>query len=102
MNTNLGSRKMFREKREVNGYKQIKGTNRWFYIHRYLVELRIGRKLRQGEQVHHINKNKRDNSEINITNLMAEDHKWEHKISFEQDWNNADKQTIGRTNRIFE
>lgn len=55
--------------RKVNnsGYVQIKINNKWYPEHRYIVEKFIGRELTEEEVIHHIDKNKQNNS---INNLM--------------------------------
>ena len=47
-----------------NGYFRFKDTG--ILVHRWAAEKKIGRKLRPGEVVHHINRNKRDNSPENL------------------------------------
>lgn len=51
------------------------------YEHRIVAEKKIGRRLRKGEQIHHINENKSDNDPANIEVMrsMAE-HKVRHRI----------------------
>ena len=41
-------------------------TDTHYPIHRWVAKKKIGRELRKGEVVHHINYNKRDNSEENL------------------------------------
>jgi len=49
---------------DENGYRRFSDTNK--LVHRYVAEKTIGRKLRKEEIVHHINRNKLDNSPENL------------------------------------
>lgn len=49
---------------DENGYYRFKDSNK--LIHRWVAEKKIGRRLYFGEVVHHINRNKRDNSPENL------------------------------------
>jgi hypothetical protein len=67
---------------DENGYRRFSDSNK--LVHRYVVEKKIGRKLRQGEIVHHINRNKLDNSPENLEVFAnQEEHEKHHK---ETDW----------------
>ena len=67
---------------DENGYRRFTDSNK--LVHRYVVEKKIGRKLRQGEIVHHINRNKLDNSPENLEVFAnQEEHEKHHK---ETDW----------------
>lgn len=72
-------RQTFYERRKANGYIQIKVNGIWINEHRYIVEEFIGRKLKEGETIHHINHNRMDNR---IGNLFLFPNQNEHK-SFE-------------------
>ncbi len=48
-------------------------------LHRVLAENKIGRSLLQGEDVHHIDKNKMNNSPDNLEVLTKSDHTKKHK-----------------------
>lgn len=62
-----------------NGYKRYKDSNK--LVHRYAAEKRIGRKLRKGEVVHHINRDKSDNSKKNLWVFKNQDaHDRAHRI----------------------
>ena len=43
----------------TNGYRVYKDTGT--LVHRHMAELKLGRPLKSGEVVHHINRNKQDN-----------------------------------------
>lgn len=49
------------------------------YEHRVVAEEKIGRPLRPGEQVHHIDGNKQNNDPANLEVLTAADHRVEHR-----------------------
>jgi len=57
------------ERRRINsnGYIQIKIEKKWYPEHRYIIEKFIGRKLLSTEVVHHIDRDKINNS---LSNLM--------------------------------
>ena len=47
-----------------NGYRRFKGSNT--PLHQYVAEQKLGRPLRDGEVVHHKNRDKLDNSANNL------------------------------------
>jgi len=57
------------------------------YVHIWIMEKHIGRKLRKGEVVHHLNGNKLDNS---YDNLMLFSNQKEHNI-----WHVDQKEVTG-------
>lgn len=59
-------------------------------IHRELVEKRIGRKLKPTEEVHHRNKDPRDNRPDNIYGFLGKDGKKVHRILHAQERNDDD------------
>ncbi|MDR1838223.1 MAG: HNH endonuclease [Treponema sp.] len=67
---------------DENGYRRFSDSNK--LVHRYVAEKKIGRKLRQEEIVHHINRNKLDNSPENLEVFANQaEHEKHHK---ETDW----------------
>jgi hypothetical protein len=67
---------------DENGYRRFSDSNK--LVHRWVMEKKIGRKLRQGEIVHHINRNKLDNSPENLEVFAnQEEHEKHHR---ETDW----------------
>lgn len=55
------SRKTYSDKR---GYRRFNGSNT--PVHRWAAEKKLGRKLRNGEVVHHKDRNKQNNSPSNL------------------------------------
>ena len=49
---------------DENGYRRF--TDSDIFVHRWVAEKKIGRKLKRGEVVHHKNRNKLDNSPGNL------------------------------------
>ncbi len=47
-----------------NGYRRFSDSGR--LVHRWVAEKKIGRKLRDGEEVHHKNRNRGDNRSGNL------------------------------------
>lgn len=61
------------------GYTRVKIGGRWILEHRHVMELALGRKLKQSETVHHNDENKQNNL---IGNLILKDnaqHVKEHR-----------------------
>jgi hypothetical protein len=63
-----------------SGYVKIKVAqpNGWLYEHRFLMERMLGRFLRDGEVVHHINHNRADNRIENLMVTTASEHARRH------------------------
>lgn len=61
---NFRTRKQSKVYIDDNGYYRFKDTNK--LVHRWVAEKELGRRLRPEEVVHHINRNKRDNSPENL------------------------------------
>ena len=67
---------------DENGYRRFSDSNK--LVHRYVVEKKIGRKLRKEEIVHHKNRKKLDNTPENLEVFAnQEEHEKHHK---ETDW----------------
>jgi len=81
------------DRREKDGYFQYKGKRGWRFTHRLIAEKKIGRRLKRDEEVHHRNRNKKDNSFFNLEVMKKEDHNWEHK--------DDNKQNLRRRKSIF-
>lgn len=81
-------KKMYEEKCYVDkktGYYKFKDSG--IYVHIWILEKHIGRKLRKGEVVHHLNGNKLDNS---FDNLMVFNDQKEHNS-----WHEDQKEVSG-------
>ena len=48
------------------GYQGQIGSNGWIHIHRYVMEQKLGRYLKPGEVVHHIDENIQNNHQSNL------------------------------------
>ncbi len=63
---------------DENGYKRYKDSDR--LVHRYMAERKIGRRLRDGEVVHHKDRDKQNNSKDNLWVFRnQEEHDKAHK-----------------------
>ena len=64
-----------------NGYQQFynKISDRWEWVHRRVAEIMSGEKIPRGYEVHHINREKLDNSPENLEILTKEDHRELHR-----------------------
>lgn len=60
-------------------YKQIEINGRHINEHRYLMEQKVGRKLKRNEYVHHINGDKLDNRIENLMIMSPQEHNELHK-----------------------
>ena len=64
-----------------NGYVEYtRGPHKGRFVHRILVEERIGRPLLREEHVHHDNRNRQDNTSSNIGEMLGSDHIRLHAI----------------------
>ena len=61
-----------------HGYKKIRVDGGYEYEHRRNMELHLGRKLETGEDVHHLDGNKQNNSLDNLLLMSARDHRLLH------------------------
>jgi len=62
-----------------NGYKTVKVDGKWIPEHRAIMEKKMGRKLKDGEVVHHINGIKTDNRRDNLIVMTISDHVSHHR-----------------------
>ena len=62
----------------ANGYRVYKDSGQ--LVHRHMAEMKLGRPLRRGEVVHHINRNKQDNRPSNLFVFASQQAHWKaHK-----------------------
>ena len=69
-----GSKEMSESKtyEDENGYLRFKDSHK--YVHIWVMRKKLNRPLKKGEIVHHINGNKKDNSDSNLICLTKEQH----------------------------
>jgi hypothetical protein len=65
---------------QKNGYLTICIGNKKYYVHRLVMQEKLGRPLKHNEHVHHINGDKTDNSIENLELLTAEEHEKLHSL----------------------
>ena len=61
-----------------NGYLQYY-NNGWRWVHRTIAQIKTGRKIQSGHEVHHINRQKLDNNPGNLQILSKEEHRAIHQ-----------------------
>lgn len=72
------SRNQTKSYTNANGYRVYKDTG--ILVHRHMAEMKLGRPLRRGEVVHHINRNKQDNRPSNLFVFASQQAHWKaHK-----------------------
>ncbi len=62
---------------DENGYRRFNKTNK--LVHRWIMEKQLGRKLYRYEVVHHIDRNKLNNSPYNLQVMSREQHNKIHE-----------------------
>jgi hypothetical protein len=68
-----------------NGYKQFQDprTGDWVYIHRRVMEKKLGGNILHGNEVHHKTYKKRDNRPENLVVMPKQDHQELHSLERE-------------------
>lgn len=61
------------------GYRTLWKNGRKILEHRWVLEQKLGRKLKQSEHIHHLNGNKLDNRIENLKIVTNEEHGHEHR-----------------------
>ena len=62
-------------------YKKIKIDGKWFYLHRYIAEKKIGRPLLSSESVHHIDCDCDNNDPSNLLVMTQKEHLTLHNVN---------------------
>ncbi len=66
-------------RREKNGYIQIKIEGDWKWLHRVIAKEKMGDEIIEGFEVHHIDGDKQNNHPDNLKVLSKEEHKALHR-----------------------
>lgn len=64
----------------TDDYAKVFYENKTLSVHRLVLEAKLGRELMDGEQTHHLNRNKLDNRPNNLIAVDNNTHKLIHKI----------------------
>jgi len=65
----------------AKGYVRVRIGGKYYYEHRWVAEKMIGRQLKDGEVVHHVDGDRANNSPKNLIVMLKEDHDKLHRIS---------------------
>lgn len=72
------SLRIIKRKWQKRGYKEISFNGKRIRLHRYLMEVKIGRNLKKNEHVHHINGDFTDNRIENLKIVTPQEHRHIH------------------------
>ena len=69
-----------------NGYRQFFDTAKgsWQWVHRRVAEIVTGKSIPSGYEVHHVNRDKRDNDPENLQVVTKEEHKEIHSDDYKE------------------
>lgn len=70
----IGTKRLHRIRDMTYVVVKVDNRKRWPYEHRVVAERMIGRKLKRGEVVHHVNEDTLDNRPENLRVMLAGDH----------------------------